>query len=420
MRVLMLGPWPINRPRHGGQIRASNIVETYRARGHDIRFMGIFDPNSVVAADLGPYDVGVDAKVMAYVTQSGLPVEWSLWLAFAEVPEFFQRFVAMVREFRPDIVQFEEPYLWPLVRRMRDAGILGGARLVHSSHNFETDHRRQLMTIAGKVDERILRLLAEQEGEIARESDLVVTVSDQDADSLRRLGATRLVVARNGSRCPEATPDALAAVGAYLGDTPYALFVSSAHPPNAHGLLEMAKGLSMRLPGDFVIAGRVCQLLAPHRRTNPLLAHARMLGLVDPAILDALVVRASVIVLPKTHGGGSNLKTSEAVLARRAVVATELAFTGFEDWRHVAGVRIENDPARFWQSVSDNLRSPPIIDDTDGNLRDKLLWAHCLTEMMCAVEDLASEPALAPRAGTPGLAGHHATAAGRIPPANVR
>ena len=38
------------------------------------------------------------------------------WHAFAEVPEAFAWFVDLVVRFKPDILEFEEPYLWPIVR----------------------------------------------------------------------------------------------------------------------------------------------------------------------------------------------------------------------------------------------------------------------------------------------------------------
>jgi hypothetical protein len=200
MRILILGPWPVVNPRHGGQIRAASIIDAYVARGHDVRFMGIFDPNNVLASEHGPDDVGVDDEVAAYIGRhSALPF-WSFWLSFAEVPSLFERFAAVVREFCPDIVQFEEPYLWPVVRGLRDRKLLDKARVIHSSYNFETELRRDLMKIEGGVDERVMALVAEQEREIVREVDLVVTVSDYDAECFRRIGATSIIVARNGRR----------------------------------------------------------------------------------------------------------------------------------------------------------------------------------------------------------------------------
>ncbi len=392
MRVLILGPWPVARPRHGGQIRAASIIEAYRARGHEVRFMGIYDPGNVPLSDTDPDDVAVDGDVGAYVAAATDPPGWSFWAAFAEVPALFQRFEAVVRQFRPDIVQFEEPYLWLVVQKLRARGCIDRARIIHSSYNYETALRRDLMEIDGNVDEQVLARVAAQEEDIAREADLVVTVSDDDAECFRRIGANNVLVARNGSRRPEATTEALAALDGYLGTAPFVLFVSSAHTPNARGLLDMVEGVSIRLPGPLVIAGSVSRLLAPQRARHRLLRDARMVGVVEPSILDALVVRAGVIILPKTRGGGSNLKTSEALLARRPIVATDLAFVGFEDWRDLPGVHIANEPAAFWERVTQKLTQAESIGSSDGpDPRDALLWSSCLAPMTDAVEALALE-----------------------------
>ncbi len=389
MRVLIMGPWAITRPRHGGQIRAASIVEAYRAHGHDVMFIGIFDPSNVPPADTGPDDIAIDETVTTYIAQSGQP--WEPWRAFAEVPALLARFEAAVRHFRPDVVQFEEPYLWPVVRTLRERGLLRDARVVHSSYNFESDYRRDLAEISGNANDGVLAEVAFQEEQIARESDLVITVSDVDAASFRRVGARHVVVARNGSRGTDPTQAALAAVDAYLGNVPFALFVSSAHPPNARGLLDLAGGAQAGLPGLLIICGAVHQLLEASRTTHRLLRDARMLGTVDMPVLDALLARAAVILLPKTRGGGSNLKTSEALLANRPVVATSLAFVGFEAWRDLPDVAIADEPALFWHLTARRLAAPePLAAPQGRDRRDDLRWPACLAPMVAAVEALAA------------------------------
>ena len=385
----MLGPWAIKRPLHGGQIRAASIAAAYRARGHQVLFMGIYDPGNVPPCDTSRDDVAIESRAMEYVGNSGVSWEVSLWDAFAEVPDLFARFRDAVQLFRPNIVQFEEPYLWPVVRALRQRGFLAAARVVHSSYNYETEYRSELAEIAGNVDRSVLDHVRRQEAEIARASDAVFVVSDSDADNFRRLGAQRVVVARNGGQRPEPNEEAQAALDAYIGETKYAIFVSSAHPPNAQGLLDFIEAPCRVLPGVLMIAGSVCQLLEPHRRAHPLIRDARMLGVVDKPILEALLSRATVMLLPKTRGGGSNLKTAEALLTGHTVVATSSAFTGFEPWRDQPGVMIADDPALFWESVSAGLTA--VSGSWDRNC-DDLLWPACLEPMVAMVEALAREP----------------------------
>jgi hypothetical protein len=283
-----------------------------------------------------------------------------------------------------------EPYLWPVVRALRDRGHLDGVPIVYSSYNFETEYRRELAEIRGDENSELLRKVAMEEEEIARGSDLVAAVSDVDARSFFRIGARRVIVARNGGRLIDMDAAATAALDSYLGDTRFALFISSAHPPNARGLLDLAQGLAHPLPGLLAICGGVGTLLEPYCRTAPLIRDARMLGIVDEPILDALLLRASVILLPKTRGGGSNLKTSEALLTGRPVVATTRAFVGFEPWAKVPSVTIEDDPVLFWRHVACHLSEPAKPTSLNDGSCDELLWPACVAPLITAVETLES------------------------------
>lgn len=395
MRILMTGPWPVAHARHGGQIRAESIIDAYRRQGHEVKFKGIYDPGNVPEGHTTPDDIAINGECMAYIGKTGLPWEISLWDSFANVPSLFAEFEASVRRFRPDIVQFEEPYLWPVVKKLRDRGLLGSARIVHSSYNFETDYRRDLARIANRFDQRVLSHVADQEREISRECDLVITVSDDDARSFEGLGAAQVVVARNGSRLIQPSLAALAAVSAYCGGEPYALFVSSAHPPNAEGFVKFSMAKRENLPGRLVIGGGVYRLLEPIRNSNPILRDAEIVGLVEPDVLQALLACAAVILLPKTSGGGSNLKTSEALMACRPVVATSMAFIGFENWRNALNVQIADDPDTFWKNVAEHLNSPvPRVANNLDAQRKLLLWEACLAPMIAAVEQLHKTTAM--------------------------
>jgi hypothetical protein len=391
MRVLMFGPWPIARPRHGGQIRADQIVAAYRSRGHDVTFAGIVDPGSVPPSEMGPDDVAIDHRVMEFIGRAGGHLHISLWKAFAQIPEHFSCFVRLVHQVRPDVVQIEEPYLWPVVKKLLRDRYLDDVRVVHSSYNFETDHQRDLASIKGPVEEHFLSYVAETEREIAAVSDLVVTVSDGDAACFRAIGAANVVIAPNGCRQITTIRDAVRAVDAYFGTQRFALFVSSAHLPNVQGLLDLTRVPVESVPGRLVICGSVCTLLNEHRSANALIRHARFMGIVDVDLLNALLSRAAVVLLPKTRGGGSNLKTAEALLSYRPIVATTQAFAGFESRRNAPGVTVADEPVAFWRQVRWHLANPvPNVTDSWIAQREGLLWEHCLEPMVREVERLVS------------------------------
>ncbi len=408
MRVLILAPWPTARFLHGGQLRASAVVRAYRASGHDVLCVGLYDAARVRPGDVEPQDYAVPGTIVDYVEPSDRNSELAFWRALARMPESLGAYAGLVRDFRPDILQFEEPYLWPLARALRDRGVLEGIPILHSSYNHESEAKHEIRASGMAVTDQTIRDVTALEREIALGADAVVTVSESDAAAFRALGASRVVVAHNGTVAPRCEPEHEEALDGYLQGERCALFVSSAHPPNAQGLVDTVEqaGIVLRR-GSLLVCGGVAGLL----RTMPAFAEnqhifrrTRLLGLVTPGLLAALYRRAAVIVLPKTRGAGSNLKTAEALVAGRPVVATRRAFEGFEAYLDLPGVTVEDDPAAFWRRIEDllddaaapaptPLRSPESIRS--------LLWEACLAPMIACAEALV---AAAGRRAAPGAA----------------
>lgn len=394
MRVLMLTPWPIARFLHGGQLRAAAIFAAYKARGHDVVCVGQYDP--ALTSDVGPDDYAVPTDIVNHVTAHESHSELAFWGALSRMPQSLEAYSALIARMRPDVLQFEEPYLWPLVRALRDLGRLDGVRIIHSSYNHETEAKREIRASGTRVAARTIADVAGMERDIAAEADAVIVVSDGDAAAFRAMGARRVVVATNGSAPAPDDPEADAALDAYLQGAPFALFVSSAHPPNARGLVDLAEASSARLTqGLLLVCGGVSSLLRdmkPFAEFSHIFARARLLGVVSSPLLGAMYRRACVVVLPKTRGGGSNLKTAEALLSGRPVVATPRAFAGFEQHASLPGVLIEDDPALFWDRVAHALAHPA----ADGSMRAAstmtgLLWPQCLAPMIDLAEALVAK-----------------------------
>jgi glycosyltransferase involved in cell wall biosynthesis len=203
-------------------------------------------------------------------------------------------------------------------------------------------------------------------------------------------------VAANGT--PSLSPpDRNPALDAYIPvDTPYALFVSSAHPPNAHGLVEMAAGASGHplRHGEIMICGNVGSLVRtdPHfKAAGRVLGQARFLGWVENDLLGALYAGCRAIILPKTLGGGSNLKTAEALASFRPIVATTRAFEGFEPFTGLPGVTIADEPDEFWCAVDGLLSGGDPVPPRPPEAMAGLLWSACLEPMVRAAESVVRE-----------------------------
>lgn len=401
MRILILAPWPYSNPRNGGQIRAASITRAYEEAGHEVRSVGLYAPGGCPVGDIGPTDIALNGGAVA-LFYGALPSdkrrsEMSWWEAVAAAPESFTAFAQVMREFQPDLLQFEEVALWPVVRRLKRERYLEGVPIVHSSYNFETIAWRHRSVAAGDVTPETIRDIAQIEQDIASEVDLVVTVSEGDAQEFVNLNAAKVCVAPNGVSCDQSANANIGSVSSYLPvGSPYALFVSSAHPPNARGIVDFAAGASGHplRQGEIMVCGKVGALMEAvpqFRKATKILGRCRFLGWVDDVALSALYRNARVVILPKMYSGGSNLKTAEAIVSGRPIVATKLAFEGFEQWIGLPGVAIADDPDEFWSLVdsylvNEHLEQPRLQETIEG-----LLWKNCLKPMIRAAESARAQ-----------------------------
>jgi glycosyltransferase involved in cell wall biosynthesis len=100
------------------------------------------------------------------------------------------------------------------------------------------------------------------------------------------------------------------------------------------------------------------------------------LGIRSNDELNKLIASANVILLPIPYGGGSNLKTAEALVSGRPVVGTTKSFRTFESFANSRNVVIADDVDSFREAcfnfVSEKL--PTVY--RYGH--EKLMWENTL------------------------------------------
>lgn len=394
-RIVQLTPYPLKAPRHGGQLRCAAIRERYRQAG--------FDVTTIAAMHEDAYRAEREANDIA------LPAGAAAWRGLDRFSDLhggdclvadesaYARFAQVLDRLRPQVIQIEQPWLYPAVRRWLDERALHGAeptRLVYSSHNIEWRLKRDEMPsivadAAAYLDE--MRRVEALEHAIVRAADLVVACTDEDLVELRAMAddgnvERRFVVARNAIAPFSATPVQIEAVKRKHGLDRYPLFVGSAHPPNADGFWNMlAPSLAFLRPGErIVVVGGVGHILRRHRLyaawsgiNEPRLA---ILGEVERAELDALLLGAAVILLPITTGGGSNLKTAEAIYSGRPTLATPHALRGYGDvaqWPAITVADTANTYRRALRAMLD-ARATAVPTGAPGPSCDAVTWRTAL------------------------------------------
>jgi len=279
-----------------------------------------------------------------YVTQDELPVFLSgAHPQLDDIRMLYKNFHAdLVIDSVPDAIIFDHPWLWSEAKRLKER--YPDTKIIHSSHNLEWTLKRELLNGLDKNQiDSVVDFLEDIETEIANMCDLVICVKEDEAKWFRQQGAENVIVANNGTNTVPSS------VKSYKQ---YALVVGSGHPPNVDGSIEYLYNAVGWMPNgtDLVFVGSMCGSLSGRlgqERNDSRNTTIRLLGIKDNDDLKKLIESASVILLPIPYGGGSNLKTAEALSSGRPIVSTTKAFRGFEEFMDSENVYVSDDIASF-------------------------------------------------------------------------
>lgn len=400
MKYVSLGTFAIARPVHGGQLRANAVHRVLRELGWETRHI-VVTPNGGARQEMEAGDLFIEMPRRFRRKMAGRG--WRSDVATAEfitASRSHRREIArFLDEFRPDVIALEQCWLWPALREyVGTCSPEARFSVVYGSHNVEQELLAQEATIpGGQTDLWSARRAAEIESDLAAKADLVVAVSEQDAAYFRKLNPS-VVVAANGI-WPMGSPVGFERWAQRFAGLRTALFVASGHPPNANGFLELtAPDLGFLSPAERIVvvggvAGQIERDPRFQRGAGVNNGRIELLGVQDAGTLSALIALADVVILPILEGGGTNIKTAEALYNRKQIVATPFAFRGYEHFRHWPSVQLADNAADFRRLLVEALRSERRDPGSaDAAQLHRLVWTATL-------RDLPQQLAALPRRG---------------------
>lgn len=394
--VLLLSTYPIVKPRHGGQVRLANIAHAFEAANWQVESMAIYEPEGYGEQRQGPRDLPfpVDSPFRQFKGRDLPLVNDLLTGLYAAADD--GGFAAVARQLPPvvDAIHVEQPWLWPLAKRIKQLPGFEKTILIYGSANIEAPLKLEILTSYGVADSaQVIADIDALERRAACEADVAVAVTKSDLATLASWGARHTVLASNGISPWQATPERLLHWRSRLPKAPWMLYVASAHPPNFTGFTDCVGPSLGCFPPDsrLVVAGSVCshlyQHLAATRWHSLNLSRLELLNILSDEDLAAVKTLAHGVLLPIPHGGGSNIKTAEALFSGAYVVGSEAAFRGFEDFLDLPEVVAARSPAVFQTSIRKVLARPPVsTSQRAGALlrREALRWDRCLASIPAA------------------------------------
>jgi hypothetical protein len=397
--VLILSTYPFAEPRHGGQVRMANIAQSYQKWGMQVESIAICEADGYSSSALGRRDIPFPTT-SAYRNYCSTSTELISDLQSGRYGASDDGFKVVKKRLpnKIDVIHVEQPWLWPVARRIIELPAYAQARLVYGSQNIEAPLKRQILhnqdyPYADVISDEIDAL----EKEACTQADLVFSVTKSDCEVLQNWGGKKVILAENGISPWHADQSKIDEWSKKLPSIPWLLYVASAHPPNYESFSECLGNSLGCFPPDsrLVIAGSVSDYIQREfsgTRWHTLnSSRLQLLNVLSDEDLAAVKILAHGFLLPITHGGGSNIKTPEALYSGAYVIGSELAFRGFEVYADRAQVRVARNPAQFHESIREVLAAPRrtvSAEESDGPQRASLTWDVRLAGIPAAVSEI--------------------------------
>lgn len=342
--LLVLSTYPIRRPRHGGQLRSAALLVEYEKAFSKVVRTAVFNSSVYTAKEYGQTDIPSPADLTQEIVRTPELEAWILGESPITSVQVREQLTQLMKTLKPDLIIFEQPFLYLGMKQLLSELELD-IPLIYSSHNIESEMMREIFAsqqLQARF-EKELNQLETKEQDLAVRSIGTISVSEEDALILNKWGAENVLVQGNGAselKSSRLKRLRVRRVMKKLGISNYALFVGSSHRPNIDGFTELLGTRLGYLSPDSMIflAGDIARGLQPEvENIDPVwgkLMWARVFNWdrVSEKTLSALIEEASCVLLPMTSGGGSNLKTAEALLAGKPIVATPTALRGFAEF----------------------------------------------------------------------------------------
>ncbi len=393
-KVLVLATYPIKNPQHGGQKRLDAVVAMYKRQFSDVRFTSVFYKKTY--KDYGPGDISLGITSSLDAEKHPLTGDIICGRAIFHDKKVKTAVSKLLTTFKPAIIHIEQPYIYLGLRPLlKELGI--NPKLVFGSQNIEGPMKQVILEGAGvspAETKAAVETINDVEIQLSKECDILTACTEDDLNKHRKMGAKNVILSQNGISPVSTSHSDIKYWNKIFRDKGIKtkiLFVASAHPPSITGFIDMVgKGMGF-LPRDskMLMAGSVCDYFVEHIKSSKVdiqdatfWLRAHPCGRLSEGRLGALLKLADIIILPITEGGGSNLKTAEAILANKKIVTTTHALRSFEWLIDLPNVWVADKQTDFKESIRQAIDTTFIPRTQKQNALVKtVLWEHRLKDL---------------------------------------
>lgn len=353
MKILQMTTYGVDFPDHGGKLRSHHIRKALRTT-FDVQTLS-FEWHDIENAD--SLSATLNKSRWSEFGIDGMLSDWGICTYLEKDEKFYARVCEHVRSYSPDVILLEQPFLWPLVERFLQDGVVSAAtKVIYSSHNVEVVMKRKIYQDLYSSDLALhyTSYVDRIEQGVIKACSAGIAVSEKDANYINEISPeTPVRVYLNGHSLLSSSPEDEKWRARFATQDKNWVFVGSWHPPNINGLSDLVSALA-ELEGGvgsmalWVLGSAGNGLLATVEgfcaENYPWL---KIMGPVSSDDIESAILCSNGVVLPVWEGGGSNLKTAQALLSGKCVLGANFSFRGFEHCVDEPGVFLADDADRL-------------------------------------------------------------------------
>lgn len=394
--VLILSTYPFKKPYHGGQHRLYNIALAYKRAGLSVVSVSIYDKSNYQNDEIGKHDINCTLEGYRPYIKFANPYfsDYFTGECAAASQEIIRSIIKIISKQNIILIHIEHPWLLKIAKFIQRS-LINKSYLVFGTQNIEWQLKATFISNNNRLSSQIINSIKKLEADAAMTADATLAVSDADMTWFNRF-AKKIILVPNGTNPIKKSAEQISSIQSELHSESWVVFIGSAHPPNRDGFLSFLGKTTGYIPpfSKLLIIGGVADLLKPILLSdlNYELNYNRcsFFSKVCDDFIDAAISGSKAIILPIETGGGSNLKTAQALISGKRIVATTTSFRSYDKYMNISGVNITDTSYKFKQLVRESFSSN-VITKRSGNellIIKKLLWINTTSRLKSYVESL--------------------------------
>ena len=379
MNILVLAnkmPYP---PKDGGAIATLSLARSLRRCGCEVDLLAMNTPKhnckvedipSEISSEINFYAINVDTTIKATKALCNLLFSSKPYNAERFVNDAFaEKLKALLSEKQYDVVQLEGLYLCPYIETIRK---YSSAKIALRAHNVEHEIWKRMVENEKSLPKRlykgiIARRMRRFEQSYINVYDLLVPITDRDADFFSQNGNTKPVYVAQSGIEPESP---LLSIDNSKADFPSFSFLGALDwQPNIEGL----EWFVLNVWNEYRKKHSGAKFRAAGRNADKEFADFLISNGVDYlGELESVVdyyASGMIFVVPLMSGSGMRVKIVEAMAAGKVVITTSVGTEGIatENGRNI----FIADSATDFITCMEKLASDKVLcDDVSAKARD--------------------------------------------------